>query len=58
MCGIAGILGADQPPEAAVRAMIERLQHRGPDGIRVESGPGWCVGHLSGSRTGRRVNGW
>jgi asparagine synthase (glutamine-hydrolysing) len=45
MCGIAGILGADQPPEAAVRAMIERLQHRGPDGIRVESGPGWCVAH-------------
>ncbi|MBN8553668.1 MAG: asparagine synthase (glutamine-hydrolyzing) [Caulobacterales bacterium] len=45
MCGIAGILGADQPPEAAVRTMIERLQHRGPDGIRVESGPGWCVAH-------------
>ena len=45
MCGIAGILGADQPPEAAVRAMIEKLQHRGPDGIRVESGPGWCVAH-------------
>lgn len=45
MCGIAGILGAAQPPEAAVRTMIERLQHRGPDGIRVESGPGWCVAH-------------
>jgi asparagine synthase (glutamine-hydrolysing) len=45
MCGIAGILGADQAPEAAVRTMIERLQHRGPDGIRVESGPGWCVAH-------------
>ncbi|MDO1559174.1 asparagine synthase (glutamine-hydrolyzing) [Brevundimonas sp. 2R-24] len=45
MCGIAGILGADQPPEQAVREMIERLQHRGPDGIRVESGPGWAVAH-------------
>ena len=40
MCGIAGILGADQAPEAAVRQMIDKLQHRGPDGIRVESGPG------------------
>ncbi len=45
MCGIAGILGADQPPEAAVREMIDKLQHRGPDGIRIESGPGWCLAH-------------
>ena len=45
MCGIAGILGADQAPEAAVRQMIDTLQHRGPDGIRIESGPGWCVAH-------------
>jgi asparagine synthase (glutamine-hydrolysing) len=45
MCGIAGILGADEAPEQAVRAMIETLQHRGPDGIRVESGPGWAVAH-------------
>ncbi|WP_296815553.1 asparagine synthase (glutamine-hydrolyzing) [Brevundimonas sp.] len=45
MCGIAGILSADEAPEQAVRSMIERLQHRGPDGIRVESGPGWAVAH-------------
>ena len=45
MCGIAGILGADQAPEAAVREMIDKLQHRGPDGIRIESGPGWCLAH-------------
>ena len=45
MCGIAGILGADEAPEQAVRSMIERLQHRGPNGIRVESGPGWAVAH-------------
>ncbi|WP_029086984.1 asparagine synthetase B family protein [Brevundimonas aveniformis] len=45
MCGIAGILGADQAPEAAVRQMIDTLQHRGPDGIRIESGPGWCLAH-------------
>ena len=45
MCGIAGILGAEEAPEAAVRKMIETLQHRGPDGIRVESGPGWAVAH-------------
>jgi asparagine synthase (glutamine-hydrolysing) len=25
--------------------MIERIAHRGPNGIRVESGPGWCVAH-------------
>ncbi|MDP1632205.1 MAG: asparagine synthase (glutamine-hydrolyzing) [Caulobacter sp.] len=47
MCGIAGILGVTDPEQAErdVRAMIERIAHRGPDGIRVESGPGWCVAH-------------
>ncbi len=47
MCGIAGILGVTDPEaaEREVRAMIERIAHRGPDGIRVESGPGWCVAH-------------
>ncbi|HTK36623.1 MAG TPA: asparagine synthase (glutamine-hydrolyzing) [Caulobacteraceae bacterium] len=35
MCGIAGIIG--KPDEAAARAMIEQLAHRGPDGIRVET---------------------
>ncbi len=47
MCGIAGILGVTDPEQAErdVRAMIERITHRGPNGIRVESGPGWCVAH-------------
>ncbi len=47
MCGIAGILGVTDPQaaEREVRAMIERIAHRGPNGIRVESGPGWCVAH-------------
>ncbi|HRD28411.1 MAG TPA: asparagine synthase-related protein [Caulobacter sp.] len=47
MCGIAGILGVTDPEAAErdVRAMIERIAHRGPNGIRVESGPGWCVAH-------------
>ncbi len=47
MCGIAGILGVTDPVQAEkdVRAMIGRIAHRGPDGIRVESGPGWCVAH-------------
>ena len=47
MCGIAGILGVTDPAaaEREVRDMIERIAHRGPDGIRVESGPGWCVAH-------------
>lgn len=47
MCGIAGILGVTDPVQAEkdVRAMIERIAHRGPNGIRVESGPGWCVAH-------------
>ncbi len=47
MCGIAGILGVTDPAQAVreVRAMIERIAHRGPNGIRVESGPGWCVAH-------------
>lgn len=47
MCGIAGILGVTDPQaaEREVRAMIERIAHRGPNGIRIESGPGWCVAH-------------
>ena len=42
MCGIAGQLaGAD----ARVRPMIEALQHRGPDGIRVEETVGAAFAH-------------
>ncbi len=41
MCGIAGVLGG--PGSAG--PLIAALAHRGPDGIRVEDGPGWSVGH-------------
>src|SRR5262245_42017528 len=43
MCGIAGTLGGDA---RAVGPMIGALQHRGPDGIRVEdAGPAAHLGH-------------
>ncbi|NBU28284.1 MAG: asparagine synthetase B, partial [Caulobacteraceae bacterium] len=41
MCGIAGILNG----AGSARPLIEQLAHRGPNGIRVESGQGWSVGH-------------
>jgi asparagine synthase (glutamine-hydrolysing) len=41
MCGIAGLLG----DMGSARPLIETLAHRGPDGIRVEDGPGWSIGH-------------
>jgi asparagine synthase (glutamine-hydrolysing) len=44
MCGIAGILGPDVP-EWAARPLIDLLAHRGPNGIRVEDGPGFSLGH-------------
>lgn len=37
MCGIAGVIGGDpEAAEAKARAMIARLTHRGPDGVRIE----------------------
>jgi asparagine synthase (glutamine-hydrolysing) len=44
MCGIAGLLGRDIP-EGAAGPVIALLAHRGPNGIRVEDGPGYSVGH-------------
>lgn len=41
MCGIAGVLGGGD----SARPMIERIAHRGPNGIRVEDGKGWSIGH-------------
>ncbi|MDB5429175.1 MAG: asnB [Caulobacter sp.] len=41
MCGIAGVIG--RGPD--VERMIETLRHRGPDGVRVEQGPGWSLAH-------------
>ena len=37
MCGIAGIVGNRPVNEAAVRAMMDRMVHRGPDGEGL-----WC----------------
>ena len=42
MCGIAGQLAGT---DARVRPMIEALQHRGPDGIRVEETVGAAFAH-------------
>jgi asparagine synthase (glutamine-hydrolysing) len=41
MCGIAGVLGGME----SAGPLIAALAHRGPDGIRIEDGPGWSVGH-------------
>ena len=41
MCGIAGVLHGS----ASARPLIETLTHRGPDGVRVEAGPDWSIGH-------------
>jgi asparagine synthase (glutamine-hydrolysing) len=36
MCGIAGVIGGGAEGAAEARRLIDTLQHRGPDGIRVE----------------------
>lgn len=41
MCGIAGVLGADDSAEP----LIAQLAHRGPDGVRVEQGPSRSLAH-------------
>ncbi len=42
MCGIAGQVGGSDPRSGE---MIGALTHRGPDGVRTESGPGWSAAH-------------
>ena len=32
MCGIAGVIGRPELPDAVVQAMLRAMQHRGPDG--------------------------
>jgi asparagine synthase (glutamine-hydrolysing) len=47
MCGIAGVVALDRPPErAAVETMISDLAHRGPDGRGLFADDGVCLGHL------------
>ncbi len=36
MCGIAGVLGGAPNTEGAAKSLIDTLQHRGPNGIRIE----------------------
>lgn len=47
MCGICGTAAPALPPgrEQAVRTMMGRLRHRGPDGEGLASGPGFAFGH-------------
>jgi asparagine synthase (glutamine-hydrolysing) len=45
MCGICGIVAPSRPPESeAVRAMSNLIEHRGPDGEGVYTGPGAALG--------------
>lgn len=43
MCGIAGLLGVADRGRG--EAMIVALAHRGPDGLRVETGSGFTLAH-------------
>jgi asparagine synthase (glutamine-hydrolysing) len=47
MCGIAGIIGGDNPAarEAAARRMLVSLKRRGPDGEGLQSWPSATLGH-------------
>jgi len=47
MCGLAGIVDFDRPPErATVEGWLDALAHRGPDGRGVYEDDGVCLGHL------------
>src|SRR4051794_19943542 len=46
MCGIAGAISWDRPPdELLVSAMTRALAHRGPDAEGIESDGPICFGH-------------
>ena len=47
MCGLAGIVDFDRPPERAdVESMLSDLAHRGPDGRGIFADDCACLGHL------------
>jgi asparagine synthase (glutamine-hydrolysing) len=47
MCGLCGVVALDRPPDRpAVKAMLDGLAHRGPDGRGVFAEDGVCLGHL------------
>ncbi len=45
MCGVAGILGSVDDRTRHLRAMVEALRHRGPDGEALWSGEHCALGH-------------
>jgi asparagine synthase (glutamine-hydrolysing) len=46
MCGICGVVCLELPADSdSVRAMMEQLRHRGPDGDGSFAGPGVALGH-------------
>jgi asparagine synthase (glutamine-hydrolysing) len=45
MCGIAGIVNADQHRDAAMERMLDALRHRGPDGDGIYHGEHATLGH-------------
>src|SRR6266702_1709280 len=47
MCGIAGVVGCENPPLAleGVRHMTQALARRGPDSEGIECWPGVVLGH-------------
>ena len=47
MCGIAGIFGTDA---ARLKAMVEALSHRGPDGVGYHVEPGAALGAMGHAR--------
>jgi asparagine synthase (glutamine-hydrolysing) len=47
MCGLAGVVDLERPPDrAATERMLDELAHRGPDGRGVFAADGVCLGHL------------
>ena len=44
MCGIVGIIGSRASSDT-VKAMAQRLRHRGPDGEGFWTSPGAALGH-------------
>src|SRR5262245_35863835 len=49
MCGFVGIVaGHGEPPidATALERALDTLEHRGPDARRLQTGPGYALGHV------------
>ena len=44
MCGICGIIGTKENREETVKAMLNAIRHRGPDGQKIRLLPDACLG--------------